>query len=674
MVTRPAILTVVLALTALPAVADAARADPSASLLPRELLFGPAAQASPQISPDGRQMAWLAPTKDSDSSIWIGDVGSHPLAGKPLTGSSLRGIYQYLWAEDGTHILYWHDEEGNEKWHLYLVDVATGQTRDLTPYPGARVQNLLLDPRHPHEVLVGINKRDHQTFDAYHIDLDSGATRLDTTNPGDVLSWRADNGFHIRAATAFQATTADTLVRTRDLPEGAWRDLLQWPFNDSEMFGQVNGGSVVAGFTPDDTALYAVSSQSSDKSQLVRVDTRSKHIETVAASDCDVAEDDTGVGVPPDDYRYLILRNPDTGAPQAVAFECTERTWKVLDPSIHADLEFLRSHLDGFPYVLSRSRNGNLWVVANLAGDKPIEYSLYDQRKKSLQPLFSEHPELARYPLAKPQAVTFKARDGLQIPAYLTRPLSQQGPVPLILYPHGGPWARDHMDFDPIVQLLASRGYAVLQVEYRGTTGFGKSFLNASNHEFGLKMRDDLIDGVEWSIAQGIADPKRIAVFGISAGRYLALRVTEARPDLFRATADVVGPSDVKFFLESIPPNWRTVKARWVRRIGDAEHDEALNRKISPHFTSVAAKGAFLVAQGAHDPRVNRKNSDAIVSALRQQGATVSYLVYTDEGHGFVRPENNLDFFGRLEEFLATNLRGRAQPWVQQRTAHVESH
>jgi len=311
--------------------------------------------------------------------------------------------------------------------------------------------------------------------------------------------------------------------------------------------------------------------------------------------------------------------------------------------------------------------------VKDLAGDRAGEDSLYDRAAKTLKPLFAEIPQLAAHRLPRPEHFDITARDGLQIPVYLTQPPGT-GPYPLVLYPHGGPWSRDHDEFDPVVQLLVNRGYAVLQVEYRGSAGYGKTFLNAGNHQYGLKMRDDAIDAVEWAIHHGVADPKRVGVLGFSAGGYLALRVTEARPDLFRATVDGFGPTDVGRDLAATPPTWEAIKMRWVRRIGDAEHDEALNRRISPRFEHQPVGGSFLVAQGANDPRVERKLSDAFVDMLRKRGGKVTYIVYRGEGHGFARPDSNLDFYGRVEEFLAQRLGGRAEPWREQPGAQVEVH
>ncbi len=649
-----------------------------APVLSRDQFFGPVARAKARISPDGHRLAYLAPTEVGAFNIWVTDA-RNLAAGRPLTRATGKGIDGYRWAEDNTHILYWKDSEGDEVWHLYAVDVRTRISRDLTPFPQVKIQNLLTDRNHPHEVLIGLNKRIATAFDMYRLDIEDGSLRLEASNPGDVLSWTADREFNIRAATAFVPETGATVLRVRDRQDGPWRDLLSWSFEESLFEGQINGGSVAAGYSRDGRSLYVISATGADKSRLVKVDTSTGRWQAVAGADCDVAEDS---GYPGVDYdlRPLLLENPGTGHIDAIAFECAERTWQAINPALRGDLSFLQSHLPGFPYVTSRSRDDTSWVVATWAGNRPPEYSLYDRRSMRLKPLFSERPWLLTHRLAKPQALTITARDGLKIPAYLTLPAASGGAVapeagaraPLVLYPHGGPWFRDHDEYDPFVQFMANRGYAVLQVEYRGSVGFGKSYLNAGNHEFGLKMRDDLIDAVEWAIHNGVADPARIGVYGESAGGYLSLRVTEARPDLFRATVDVVGPTDVKFLLQSMPNNWQAIKARWVRRVGDAEHDENLDRKLSPQFDQRPAGSSFLIAMGARDPRVNSQHADRIVQSLRHAGVAVDYLIYTDEGHGFLRPENNMDFFGRVEVFLARILGGRAQAFSPEPGARVE--
>jgi len=641
-----------------------------APLLPRALFFGPVEKTSPMISPDGHEISYLAPTEDGALNVWLTKAEAPEASGKPLTHATGKGIDGYRWAEDNLHILYWQDHDGDEKWHLYSADTHTGTVKDLTPFAQAKIQNLITSPRRPHEILVGLDNRDPMSFDMYRINLDDGSLQPDAQNPGDVLSWTADENFVVRAATAFVPDSGMTVLRMLDTNDNTWRSIAGWQFEDSPFAGQINGGSMVPGFTKDGRSIYAVSPTGSDKTHLVKIDVASGHEQLVAGSDCDVAED-TGYAGVSYDLRPMLMMSPVTGEPDAVAFECSERAWHPLDTAVRTDLQLLQKYFRHFPYIASRDHADTLWIVAVWAADRPTEYSLFDRHSKTLTPLFSERPQLKAQLLRKPESFQITARDGLKIPVYLTRPAGS-GPAPLILYPHGGPWDRDHDDYDPTVQLLANRGYAVLQVEYRGSVGFGMKFLNAGNHEFGLKMRDDLIDAVEWAIQKGYGDPKRVGVFGESVGGYLSLRVSEARADLFRAVVDVAGPTDIGFLLGSMPKNWQATKARWVRRIGDAEHDEALNRKISPQFDTEPLQASFLIAQGANDPRINMRHADGIVAKLRDKGASVEYVVYLDEGHGLARPDSNMDFYGRVEAFFAKTLGGRAEPTAKEDAADVE--
>jgi dipeptidyl aminopeptidase/acylaminoacyl peptidase len=499
----------------------------------------------------------------------------------------------------------------------------------------------------------------------YRINLTTGAVVLDTENPGDVLSFTADLDFIIRAATAFNPRTAETTLRVRDAQDQPWRNLVTWPFEQMGIFGQVNGGTVVAEFAPDGKSLFVVSAMRSDTQRLVRIDADTgKEIEVLAEDPkSDVVKDFFSYP----DFRPLVLTNPLSHKPEAVAFEYLHYQWKVLDSAIKPDLEALqKGHAESFFIILSRDHTDSKWVVAEDRNNGPLRFYLYDRATKQMQFLFTPWPEFDEYKLSQSRSVIITARDGLKLVAYLTLPQGMEGRnLPLILYPHGGPWERDDWGFDPFIQWLANRGYAVLQVNFRGSTGFGKAFLNAGNHQFGLGMEEDMIDAVKWAITEGIADPKRVAVMGASAGGYATLRGVSRYPDLFRCGVDLVGPSDLRILFTSMPPGWGVVKTRWVRRIGDVEHDEGLNRELSPLYHTDQIHVPMLIGQGANDPRVNIKNSDVIVEALRKRNIPVTYVVYPDEGHGFARPENNLDFFGRAEDFLAQCLDGRAEPWVK---------
>ncbi|HWC65268.1 MAG TPA: S9 family peptidase, partial [Thermoanaerobaculia bacterium] len=549
------------------------------------------------------------------------------------------------------------------------ADIGGGPVRDLTPFQGVKAQNLCTSPRRPGEILVGLNLRKRDAFDMYRVDLETGALRLDTENPGDVLSWTKDADFVIRGATAFDPKTLETIVRVRDSATAPWRDLLRMPFEDATMFGQYNGGSVIAGFEPDGRSLDVVSALHSATQRLERIDASTGATLAVLAEDprSDVAED-LFEEVP------LAMTEPRSGRLQAVAFEYGKREWKFLDPAVRADFEALGRAHRGFLAVVSRDTADRKWVVVEIVDDGPLTFFLWDRDARKETPLFQDQPDLAKYRLSPQEFVTIRARDGVTLPAYLTLPACVRPKnLPYVLLPHGGPWARDHWGFDPWVQWLANRGYAVLQVEFRGSTGFGKKFLNLGNHEFGLKMEDDSIDGARWAIAKGIADPKRLGIMGASGGGYATLRAITELPDMFAAAVDLVGPTDVSRLFSTMPAGWGAVKNRWIRRIGDVEHDPELNRKISPLYHVEAIRTPLLIGQGVNDPRVNIENANRIVAALRAKKIPVDYVVYPDEGHGFQRPENNLDFFGRAEEFLGRYLHGRAEPWkkIEGSTAEV---
>jgi len=657
----------IMAAAAALALASAVTAELPA-LIPREVLFGNPVREFPAISPDGSKLAYFAPDEKGVMQVWVGPLD--PAGAKPVTRDPHRGIQAYFWAADSRHILYEQDSDGDETFHVYSAEPGGSVVRDLTPFQGVRAQNLLTSVRRPGEILVGLNLRKRDAFDMYRIDLETGAVHLDTENPGDVLSWTTDSGFVIRAATCFDPKTAETIVRVRDDAKSPWRDLLHIPFEDGSMFGQVNGGTTIVGFEPDGLSLDVVSAVHSNTQRLERIDAATGRTIEVLAEDprSDVTEDPLGIMSP------LALTDPATGRLQAVAFDRGVREWKFFDPGVRSDFEKIGRTLRGFLDVLSRDMADRKWVVLQLVDDGPLTFYLYDRASGEAKLLFQDQPQLSKYTLAPQKVVTIHARNCVELPAYLTLPVGiPPKNLPLILSPHGGPWWRDHWGFDPNSQWLANRGYAVLQVQFRGSIGFGKKFLNLGNHEFGLKMEDDSIDGASWAVQQGIADPKRLAVMGASAGGYATLRAITEPPNMFAAAVDIVGPSDLALLFSTMPAGWGAVKTRWVRRIGDVEHDAELNRKLSPLYHADAIQTPLLIGQGVNDPRVNVENSNRIVAALREKKIPVTYIAYPDEGHGFARPENNLDFNGRVEEFLAKHLHGRAEPWkkIEGSTAEV---
>lgn len=644
------------------AAGSAASADSAWPLVPRSVLFGNPEKAAPTLSPEGSRIAYLASDESGVLQVWIGSAELKEAL--PVTHDPHRGVGLYAWAADGKHILYSQDSDGDETFHIYSVDLETKVVRDLTPFQGVGAQNLMVSAARPNEILVGLNLRKRDAFDLYRIDLTSGAVRLDTENPGDVLSFTADPDFVIRAATAFDPVTAETILRVRDAADAPWRDLVVWPFEKGTMYGQVNGGSVVIDFAPDGRSLYLASARDSETQRCERVDATTGRTLEVVAED---PRADVAAAFPNgNDMAPWAMVDPATHQLEAVAFEYGLPEWHFVDPAARDDFAVLAREHRGVLQVVSRTRDNRRWIVQQIVDDGPIRYLLYDRATRAARLLFEDRPELTKYPLGKTEVVTIEARDRLKLPAYLTLPPGgARKNLPLILYPHGGPWMRDAWGFDPTVQILATRGYAVLQVQFRGSIGFGTTFLNAGTHQFGLAMEDDLIDGVRWAIKEGIADPKRLGVTGASAGGYATLRAIEVHPDLFAAAVDLVGPSDLKLLFTTMPAGWGAVKTRWVRRMGDVEHDDVLNQKLSPLYHVEQIKTPLMIGQGANDPRVKIANSDRIVAAMREENLPVIYLVYPDEGHGFARPENNLDFFGRVEEFFAQHLGGRAEPWVK---------
>lgn len=632
-----------------------------APLVPREAFFGNPVKTSPLLSPDGTRLAYLAPDDKGVQNIWVETLGKQDAA--PVSREGHRTVNLYRWAEDGGHILYEQDSDGDENWHIYSVDLESKEARDLTPFSGVKARNLLTSPAHPDEILVGLNRRNRRVFDMYRVRLSTGAVQLDTQNPGDVLSWTVDPDFVIRAATAFDLKTARTILRVRDGAEKPWRDLVVWSFEDSTMFGQVNGGTVTSGFAPDGRSLYVVSALHADAARLVRIDARTgRELETIAEHPkSDVTEDFNAFP----DYQPLVLTNPRTHRVEAVGFQYLDYEWRFVDSTVRADFEALSRNHPGFLVLVSRDRSDSRWIIDQIVDDGPQTFLLYDRKSRAATVLFVDQPALTRYRLAHRKPMLIRARDGQDLVAYLSLPPDVPARnLPMVLVPHGGPWARDEWGFDPWTQFLANRGYAVLQVNFRGSTGFGKKFLNAGNNQFGLGMQEDLHDGVRWAIREGIADPRRIGIMGASGGGYAALRGVSTS-DLFACAVDLVGPTDLKVLFASMPSEWGAVKTRWVRRMGDVEHDEELNRRLSPLYHVDRIRVPILIGQGANDPRVNIKNSDLVVEALRKRGSTVIYIVFPDEGHGFARPENNLDFFGRAEEFLGRYLGGRSEPWTK---------
>ncbi|HZM15494.1 MAG TPA: S9 family peptidase [Candidatus Krumholzibacteria bacterium] len=610
-------------------------------LVPRALFLGNPVKTGATVSPDGKRLAYLAPSDKGVLNVWIRTVGGKD--DRMVTQDEKRPIRTHFWAEDGRHLLYMQDVAGKENFHLHAVDVEKGGTRDLTPFEGVRATNPEMQREHPNEVLVGLNKRDKHFFDMHRLDLTTGEVKLDTENPGDVESWVVDAGFVVRGALAQNQSDGRHIIRVRDTANSPWRDLLSAPNDD--VLEPVD-------FSADGKSLFVETSLGTDTNRLVRVDLATgKEVEVLATDRrCDVGP---------------FFVQPDRHVVQAVGCNYTRLEWKVLDPSVQDDFAGLKKVRDGDFIISGRDRADKTWIVRYTLDDGPVAFYAWDRTAKKATFLFVIQPELEKVKLSKMEPVVIPARDGLPLVCYLTKPLGgATEKLPMVLYVHGGPWGRDTWGYNSAVQWLANRGYAVLQVNFRASTGFGKKFVSAGNLQWGGAMQDDLSDAVAWATKQGIADPQRIAIMGGSYGGYATLAGLTFTPELYACGVDIVGPSNLKTLLGAIPPYWATDRKTFELRMGAVDRDSLLNQKMSPLFHVDKIRSPLLVGQGLNDPRVNVRESDQIVAAMRAKGLPVEYVVYTDEGHGFARQENRLDFYGRAEVFLAKYLGGRAEPFT----------
>jgi len=615
---------------------DEARLASLPPLIPRAVLFGNPEKAGPQVSPDGRLLAYLAP-QDGVLNVWVRTLGAED--DRAVTDDRERGIRAFFWRGDSAHVFYLQDAGGDENFHLYQTDVATRATEDLTPFPGVRALPLASDPAFPDALLVSLNKRDPRLFDVYRLDLTTRALVLDTENPGDVAGFSADNALEVRAA---QVSRPDggTEIRVRDNTHAPWRVFLSW--------GPDEAGQGIVGFAPDNKSALVTHSVGANAARLLETDLGTGESRVIAE------DPDYDVGG--------TLRHPRTHALEAVQFVRARREWAALDPAIEGDFAALSAVREGDWSVVSRDLADRIWIVAYLVDDGAVTYYAYDRPTEAATWLFSSQPALDGYALAPMRPVEFPARDGMALRGYLTLPAGlEPANLPLVLLVHGGPWARDLWGYSAAVQMLANRGYAVLQINFRGSTGYGKAFLNAGDREWGAAMHTDLLDGKAWAIAQGYADPDRVAIMGGSYGGYAALAGLAFTPEEFRCGVDIVGPSNLLTLLQTIPPYWEPIVAQFHKRMGHPEEVEFL-RSRSPLFAARQITKPLLIAQGANDPRVKQAESDQIVAAMRAGGLPVEYLVFPDEGHGFARPENSRKFYAAAERFLAQYLGGRAEP------------
>ena len=622
----------------------------SPPLIPRQVLFGNPEIIGVSLSPDGRRISYLAPDQGV-LNLWVQDLDGDAPA-RVITDQRDRPQRSAFWTADGRYLISSRDGDGDENTVLVRIDPATGEKRDLTPENKVKAFLVGVDREAPSELVVGLNDRDPRYHDLYVINVDSGDRSLlyRSTDDGSQVNvdW-LDGAWH-------------PVLRSNILPDGgssfelrlpgdtSWRQFLQLGFEDTI------SDSGPSGFTRDGRWLYGQLSTGEDLPRLVRWSREQLescgtdctpevlHRSSAGAFAVDLSDLDTGVP--------LVLKEVDLRSRRV-----------VLDASVQADIDRLEQLAGSNEFsVVDRDLDNRRWLIAIGSDQQGPQYWLWDRELDEIRKLFSVQPRLDAYDLVPMESLDLKARDGRRLPAYLTRtPISARtGPQPLVLLVHGGPQARDYWGFNPIHQLLANRGYHVLSVNYRGSTGLGKDHLLAGEGEWYARMQDDLVDAVRWAVDERIADPDRLVIMGASYGGYAALAGLTRDPDLFAAAIAEVGPSNLRTLLESIPPYWESGRTILERMIGVGKVDLDA---ISPIQHVDRIERPLLLGHGANDPRVKLTESETIAAAMAERQLPIDFVVFPDEGHGLANPSNALAMYALVEAFLSQHVGGRAEPF-----------
>jgi dipeptidyl aminopeptidase/acylaminoacyl peptidase len=618
-------------------------------LIDRELLFGNPEVAGAQLSPDGRFVAFRKPFRGT-MNVWVKRVEEPFDQARPLTADTVRPVRGYFWTRDGRTILFTQDKGGDENFNVYAVDPAAPPAagsavpaaRDLTRLAGVRVQIVDVPKSDPDAIYVGLNDRDKAWHDLYRLRISTGERTLVRTNTDRITGWVFDRQGRLRLATRIAPDGTSDVLRVDSA--GLVPVYRTTVFEDAHPIA----------FEPGGRRVYMVTNRGdADLARLVLLDPVTKD-ETVVESDpkgrVDVAD---------------AIFSERTDSLVATAYNDERERVYPRDSSFARDYRTLERRFPGANIGLgSSTADDRRWLVSVTSDVNPGEVYLFDRASGDLTLQYRSRPKLDSAQLATTRAITYKSSDGLEIPAFLTLPRGVAATnLPVVALPHGGPWARDYWGFNPLAQFLANRGYAVLQPNFRGSTGYGKRFLNAGNREWGQKMQDDITWGVRSLVAQGVADPKRVGIMGGSYGGYATLAGVTFTPDLYSAAVAIVAPSNLITLLQTIPPYWEAARVTFRERMGDASTPEgrAQLERQSPLNSADKIRTPLMVVQGANDPRVNKREADQIVAALQARHYPVEYLVAPDEGHGFARPVNNMAMFMAAERFLAKHLGGRYQ-------------
>lgn len=623
-------------------------AQTSTTLIPRDVLFGNPVKANARISPDGKWLSWTAPV-DGVMNIWVAPA-TDPNAAKAVTSEKNRPIRSYFWAPDSSSVLYVNDKGGDEDFLLYAASPTGGEAKLLTPYTKTTVQVVGISPTIRDRILIGLNNRDSKWHDVHSLDLKTGGITPVLMNEGEFAGFVADAGLNVRMASKPRKDGGTDFYRIEN-NRPAPTPFASVGLEDAQTTSP-------AGFTADGKTLYWVDSRGRDTAALVAQDVASGKT-TVLAQD---ARADIGGGI----------ANPRTGELEGYSVNYLRNEWKPVGGAIAADLAFLKAQLPGDFGISSRTTDDRLWVVGAGDADRPSSTYLYDRSSRKLTKLFDSRPALAGLPLSPMRTLEIKSRDGLTLPSYLTLPAGSDAngdgrpdrAVPMVLLVHGGPWGRDAYGYNPYHQWLANRGYAVMSVNFRASTGFGKKFLSAGNGAWGREMQNDLLDAVDWAVKNGVTTKDKVAIMGGSYGGYATLAGMAFTPTEFACGVAIVAPSNLTTLLNTIPAYWEAGRAQLYGRMADPNTDagKAWLRERSPLFAADKIQRPLLIGQGANDPRVKQAEADQIVEAMRSRNIPVTYVLFPDEGHGFARPVNNIAFNAVTENFLSRCLGGRAEP------------
>jgi dipeptidyl aminopeptidase/acylaminoacyl peptidase len=625
-------------------------------IIDRNALFGEIQIENAEISPDGKYLAFLRPYKGA-RNIWIKKVDEPFAAARPVSAETQRPIPGYFWSRDGKYILYVQDQGGDENFNVYAIDPAAApaasadvpMARNISDAKGARTEIYALPKNQPDILYIGLNDRDKAWHDLYRLRISSGEKTLIRTNTDRIAAWIFDHSGDLRLAqrttdkgdTELLRVDADGFTPIYSCSVLEVCDASEFNHANDRVYLITNKGTDLVGLDLLDPATGAVSAVESDPKRRVDLE------------------------------KPLFSELKETLVATVYVEDRQRVYWR--DQSLAADYQWLQRRLPGRELSFaSHSRDENLWIVQARSDTEPGEAYLFNRSAKILVLQFRIREDVPRAALAPMHSIHYRSIDGLDIPAYLTLPKGVPAKaLPLMVFPHGGPWARDRWGYQGFPQFFANRGYAVLQPNFRGSTGYGKAFLNAGNGQWGRKMQDDLSAGVKYLVAQGIVDPKRVGIAGGSYGGYAALAGVAFTPQLYAAAVSIVGPSNLITLLHSIPPYWEAGRRIMYTRMADpgTPDGRALLEAESPLNAANNIATPLLVVQGANDPRVNKRESDQIVVALRDRKVPVDYLVAPDEGHGFARPINNLAMIAEIEEFLAAQLHGRIQADVPEDVA-----